>query len=122
MMMRLLFLASLMGATAFVPSNMIRRAAVSTTSRYKSTLDVNGVIKTDYMPDSLLPPPRNRAAIASNRLSPMEIQRAIVDVKRFVENRLETDLNLIKASTKRISTASEKTLLGTHRDFVCILS
>lgn len=48
------------------------------------------------MPESLLPPEHNRKAIASHRLSSMEIQRAIDDVKKFVESRLEIDLNLVK--------------------------
>lgn len=80
------------GVAAFVPSKLIQRSVV-----YKSTVDPIE-IKTDtsYMPDSLLPPVRNRPAIASHRLSPKEIQRAIVDVKKFVENRLETDLNVIR--------------------------
>jgi len=49
-----------------------------------------------YMPDSLLPPTRNREAVSTKRLSRMDLQRAITDVKRFIENRLENDLNIIK--------------------------
>ena len=51
-----------------------------------------------YMPESVLPPPRNRDANATHRLSRLDIQRAIQDVKRFVEARLESDLNVIKVS------------------------
>ena len=49
-----------------------------------------------YMPDKLLPPPENRKANSTHRLSRMELQRAIQDVKRFVENRLESDLHLLR--------------------------
>ena len=52
-----------------------------------------------YMPDSILPPPANRPAISTHRLSRLEVQRAITDVKRFVEARLEADLNLVKHTT-----------------------
>jgi hypothetical protein len=51
-----------------------------------------------YMPPELLPPLENRPAISTQRLSRMDIQRAIADVKRFMENRLEQDLNLIPVS------------------------
>ena len=51
-----------------------------------------------YMPDSVLPPPRNREANSTHRLSRLDIQRAINDVKRFVEARLESDLKVVKVS------------------------
>jgi len=49
-----------------------------------------------YMPDELLPPVRNRDAVSTRRLSRLDVQRATTDVKRFVEARLESDLNLVK--------------------------
>jgi hypothetical protein len=52
----------------------------------------------DYMPPALLPPIEYRPAISTQRLSRMDMQRAIADVKRFMENRLEQDLNLIPVS------------------------
>ncbi|CAB9501152.1 Aspartate--ammonia ligase [Seminavis robusta] len=80
---------------AFLPKHVVPR-----TTRFGSTMDrTETEQESDYMPASLLPPMYNRPAIASNRLSPMEIQRAIVDVKKFVESRLESDLNLIKHTT-----------------------
>ena len=48
------------------------------------------------MSKHLLPPERNRNANSTHRLSRLEIQKAINDLKRFVEARLETDLNLVK--------------------------
>ena len=53
---------------------------------------------TSYMPETLLPPERNREANSTHRLSRLDIQRASTDVKRFVEARLEKDFNLVKAS------------------------
>jgi hypothetical protein len=52
----------------------------------------------DYMPPELLPPLENRPAISTQRLSRMDMQRAIADVKRFMTCRLEQDLNLIPVS------------------------
>lgn len=49
-----------------------------------------------YMPEKVLPPERNRDANSTHRLSRMDLQRAINDVKRFIEGRLESDLNLVK--------------------------
>lgn len=49
-----------------------------------------------YMPDTLLPPPHNRVASSTRRLSRLDVQRASNHVKRFVETRLESDLHLIK--------------------------
>jgi hypothetical protein len=60
-------------------------------------MDNNNISKeASYMPDSLLPPPVNREANSTHRMSRKDIQRAIVDVKRFVEARLESDLNVMK--------------------------
>ena len=50
------------------------------------------------MPEKLLPPERNRQANSTHRLSRLDVQRASTDIKRFVEARLETDFNLVKAS------------------------
>jgi hypothetical protein len=52
--------------------------------------------KEPYMSPELLPPQRNRIANSTNRLTRLEIQKAINDIKRFVEERLENDLRLTK--------------------------
>lgn len=52
-----------------------------------------------YMPDEILPPEYNREANSTHRLSRLDIQRAINDIKKFVEGRLESDLNLVKHTT-----------------------
>jgi aspartate--ammonia ligase len=52
-----------------------------------------------YMPDEVLPPVYNRKANSTHRLSRLDMQRAINDVKKFVEDRLEKDLNLVKHTT-----------------------
>jgi len=52
--------------------------------------------KTLYMPQEVLPPKRNWEANSTHRLSRIELQKAINDIKRFVEGRLESDLNLFK--------------------------
>lgn len=52
--------------------------------------------KETYMPDSILPKEYNRIANSTHRLSRLDIQRAMTDIKRFVEARLESDLNLVK--------------------------
>jgi hypothetical protein len=92
----ILFIVSAsVGANAFAS----RPLATKIVTAHRSTVDhinTEGTIETDYMPDSLLPPLYNRDAVASHRLSRMDIQRAMVDVKKFVESRLESDLNLIK--------------------------
>lgn len=49
-----------------------------------------------YMPPGVLPPGENLAANSTHRLSRLDLQRAIHDVKRFVEGRLESDLHLVK--------------------------
>eukprot|EP00542_Grammatophora_oceanica_P002983 CAMPEP_0194063248 /NCGR_PEP_ID=MMETSP0009_2-20130614/79829_1 /TAXON_ID=210454 /ORGANISM="Grammatophora oceanica, Strain CCMP 410" /LENGTH=107 /DNA_ID=CAMNT_0038715303 /DNA_START=159 /DNA_END=479 /DNA_ORIENTATION=- len=54
---------------------------------------------THYMPPNLLPPERNREANSTHRLSRLDLQRAMTDVKRFVEQRLESDLHLVKHTT-----------------------
>jgi len=52
-----------------------------------------------YMNPAILPPKRNRDANSTHRLSRLDIQKAINDVKRFVEKRLEEDLHLTKHVT-----------------------
>ena len=49
-----------------------------------------------YMPVALLPPERNRVANSTHRLTRLQIQKAINDIKRFVASRLESDLHLTK--------------------------
>ena len=63
-----------------------------------SVTDVN-FKEEKYMPEEVLPPEWNREANSTHRLSRMDIQRASNDVKKFVENRLEKDLNLVKHTT-----------------------
>lgn len=52
-----------------------------------------------YMPEKILPPENNRAANSTHRLSRLDIQRASIAVKRFVEKRFEEDFNLVKHTT-----------------------
>jgi len=59
-----------------------------------------------YMPDKLLPPVQNREAISTQRLSRLDLQRAMTDVKRFVEARFESDLNLVKVSAQCVLVAA----------------
>jgi hypothetical protein len=54
-----------------------------------------------YMPNDMLPPERNRDANSTHRLSRLDLQRAITDIKRFVESRLESDLKLVKVRYRR---------------------
>ncbi|KAL7491188.1 hypothetical protein ACHAWT_002371 [Skeletonema menzelii] len=49
-----------------------------------------------YMPYDLLPPSNNWVANSTRRLSRIDLQKAITKVKRFVESRFETDLNLFE--------------------------
>jgi hypothetical protein len=56
-----------------------------------------------YMSPDLLPPTRNLPANSTRRLSRLELQRAITTVKRFVEDRLERDLNLVKVSLRAMT-------------------
>ena len=60
--------------------------------------DKNNKYET-YMPDSFLPKEYNRIANSTHRLSRLDIQRAMTDIKRFVEARLESDLHLVKHAT-----------------------
>ena len=96
--MRLLLVVSVWcGVAAFVPTHVLQRKIALTKPFFQSTIEVDAnVVKEEYMPAELLPPEYNRPAIASHRLSRIQIQKAIVDVKKFVENRFETNLNLIK--------------------------
>ena len=54
-----------------------------------------------YMPSSLLPPKKNHIANSTHRLTRLQIQKAINDIKRFVEARLESDLHLTKVRHSR---------------------
>ncbi len=49
-----------------------------------------------YMPKEKLPSQQNREANSTHRFTRLELQVAITDIKRFVESRLEKDLNIIK--------------------------
>lgn len=49
-----------------------------------------------YMPMELLPPEENWKANSTRRLSRIELQKAMSKVKRFVERRLESDLNVFE--------------------------
>jgi len=51
------------------------------------------------MPDAVLPPVENRPANSTHRLSRLQIQKASTEVRRFMEARLEKDLNLTKHTT-----------------------
>lgn len=53
-------------------------------------------VEKTYMPESVLPPKENRVANSTQRLTPLEIQKASTDIKRFMERRFEQDLNLTK--------------------------
>ena len=64
-----------------------------------------------YMKDSILPKEYNRIANSTHRLSRLDIQRAMTDIKRFVEARLESDLHLVKhAAVSCFSSYSERWL------------
>ena len=81
-------------------------ATVATTTAAKNDVhhdkEGNDIMESLYMPDSVLPPPRNREANSTHRLSRLDIQRAIQDVKRFVEARLESDLKVVKVGGNMI--------------------
>jgi hypothetical protein len=51
-----------------------------------------------YMPFETLPPPENLPANSTRRLSRLDLQRAVADLKKFIESRLEADLNLVRVS------------------------
>lgn len=57
------------------------------------------------MDPTILPPARNLNANSTHRLTRLEIQKAINDVKRFVESRLEEDLHLTKVRSNKCSPA-----------------
>jgi hypothetical protein len=48
------------------------------------------------MPYELLPPEENWEANSTHRLSRIDLQKAMTKVKRFVEHRMKTDLNLFE--------------------------
>lgn len=66
------------------------KAAATTTTTNEPNL---------YMPTKLLPPSENLVANSTQRLSRLEIQQAITDIKRFVEARLESDLHVVRVSS-----------------------
>jgi aspartate--ammonia ligase len=68
-------------------------------------MTTNTTTTTWYMPSDLLPPERNREANATHRLTRLELQRAMTDIKRFVEFRLEKDLHLTKHSSPLVFVA-----------------
>ena len=53
-------------------------------------------ILSTYMPMDLLPPKENWEANSTHRLSRIELQKAMTKLKRFVESRLESDLNVFE--------------------------
>jgi len=57
-------------------------------------------MKEPYMNPAILPPEENRRANSTHRLTRLQIQKAINDVKRFVESRLENDLHLTKVGNE----------------------
>ena len=97
---------------AFTPTHLTRIKTGASTQLSHSTKPMlsnnfkslsNGVTQpstgptlSTYMPEKKLPPKRNRVANSTKRLSRMDMQRAMTDVKRFVEERLEEDLHLVK--------------------------
>ena len=71
------------------------------TSPIKANTTTDGAVAdkpTLYMPTKVLPSPENLQASSTRRLSRIEVQKAITDVKRFVEARLESDFHLIRVS------------------------
>lgn len=86
---------------------------------------VNGETpKAPYMPVELLPPPENLPASSTRRLSRIEMQKAITDVKRFIEARLESDLHLIRVR-KNVETPlgiPVSLIKNAHRFFPSLIS
>ena len=69
--------------------------------------------KNYYMPSEILPSEFNRAAGSTHRLSRLEMQKAMNDVKRFVESRFENDLHLTRVRMSIIFPNSSFILLLT---------
>ena len=67
-----------------------------TSSVPKTSKMTNKLKEEYYMPRSLLPSKETIMASSTNRLTRIELQKAIQDVKRFVETRFESDLNVFK--------------------------
>jgi hypothetical protein len=83
------------------------------------TAHADGERPKHYMSADLMPPKENLEANSTRRLSRIDVQRAIIDVKRFVENRLESDLHLVKVryiarrrNRRSFPLCSHKTSLG----------
>jgi hypothetical protein len=84
--------------TTTVPRIVQKEHASALKSAVSDMAAVPSRSEKTYMRPSMLPPERNRRASSTHRLSRLEVQRAINDVKRFVEDRLATDLHLTKVS------------------------
>ena len=61
----------------------------------KNLISINGE-QNLYMDPSKLPSKESLTANSTHRLSRLDRQKAMNDIKRFVENRLEQDLNVVK--------------------------
>ena len=90
----------LSGQAWLTPPAFVQTSQETSLLILKSTVpDVSLSTLKTYMPPELLPPKRNQNANSAHRLSRLDVQRAITDVKRFVEARLESDLDLVKVSS-----------------------
>jgi hypothetical protein len=92
------------GQAWLTPSAFVQTSQKTSILTLKSTVPdvlLSTLLKT-YMPPEVLPPKRNRNANSTHRLSRLDVQRAMTDVKRFVESRLESDLDLVKVSSPLI--------------------
>lgn len=91
-----------------IPGTLVRIQNARISALKSMVSDVGTNAPLNYMPPELLPPERNRDAVSTHRLSRMDMQRAMTDVKRFVETRFESDLNLVKV---RIFDFDNRTML-----------
>jgi hypothetical protein len=78
------------------PKPPVQNAIPRTSHRSHKNNNMMFDSNANYMPATLLPPPENFRANSTHRLSRLDMQRAITDVKRFIEKGLETDLCLVK--------------------------
>ena len=83
---------------SWLSSSAVTSLRSPTTALHVLSTDILGS-KAPYMNPAALPPERNRDANSTHRLSRLQIQKAINDIKRFVEHRLEDDMNLTKVNT-----------------------
>jgi hypothetical protein len=81
-----------------MPPNIAATITVPEDIPHEQTVAIQETASNDalYMPEEILPPPRNREANSTQRLTRREVQLASTMVKRFVERRLETDLNVFE--------------------------